>query len=234
MTAVHIFTPTAETLAAQSEAARALLGTAVLGEAIGKGELVLAVARDSIEKCAYRLKVNGYQQLVDITAVDRPEEAERFMVVYNFLSLTQNARLRLTVTVGEGAGEGDSVPSLCGVFPNANWFEREVYDMYGVKFAGHPDLRRILTDYGFEGHPQRKDFPLTGYTEVRYDPELKRVVSEPVKLVQDFRNFDYLSPWEAMTSVQLPGDEKATKPLMPGREVTPDTIEPSDFNEGNK
>ena len=223
MTAQHIFTPTAETLVTQITAMRELLGTAVLGDANAKGELVLAVARDSIEKCAYRLKVNGYQQLVDITAVDRPEEPERFTVVYNFLSLTLNARMRLTVTVGEGG----SVPSLCGVFPNANWFEREVYDMYGVKFEGHPDLRRILTDYGFEGHPQRKDFPLTGYTEMRYDPELKRVVSEPVKLVQDFRNFDYLSPWKAMTSVQLPGDEKATKPLMPGREVTPATVKPT-------
>lgn len=219
----HIFTPTTEQLEAQKAAATALLGAHVLSDEVVRGELIFTVKRDSIETCAVRLKANGYQQLVDITAVDFPDEAERFCVVYNFLSLTTNQRLRLKVTTNDTA----PVASLVAVYPSANWFEREVFDMYGVLFSGHPDLRRILTDYGFEGYPQRKDFPLSGYVELRYDTELKRVVYEPVQLVQDFRNFDNLSPWAGMTEIQLPGDEKAVKPLMPGREVTPDTIKPS-------
>ena len=219
----HIFTPSAEQLDAQKAAVTALLGAHVVSEETVRGEWIVTVKRDSIETCAVRLKANGYQQLVDLTAVDWPAEAERFTVVYNFLSLTENQRLRLKVT----AGEGDSVPSLCSVFPGANWFEREVFDMYGVPFSGHPDLRRILTDYGFEGFPQRKDFPLTGYVELRYDPEVKRVVYEPVKLTQDFRNFDNLSPWAGITEIQLPGDEKAVIPLTGGREPSPETIKPT-------
>ncbi|MGE3770739.1 MAG: NADH-quinone oxidoreductase subunit C [Bdellovibrionales bacterium] len=225
----HIFTATSDAQAMQAEAVRALLGAGVLGEEVVRNELVFTVQRDSIATCAYRLKVNGYQQLVDVTAVDFPDEAKRFTVVYNFLSLTTNQRLRLKVQ----AAEGEAVPTVSGEFPCANWFEREVFDMYGVRFENHPDLRRILTDYGFEGHPQRKDFPLSGYTEVRYDIEARRVVYEPVKLVQDFRNFDNLSPWEGVTSMQLPGDEKATQPLTAGRETLPDEIKPTYF-EGKK
>ena len=147
---------------------------------------------------------NLFKQLVDVTAVDYPERAERFDIVYNLLSLRHNLRLRVKIR----AGETVSIPSVTGIFSSANWLEREVWDMYGIYFSGHPDLRRILTDYGFEGHPQRKDFPLTGHVELRYDEDQKRVVYEPVKLTQAFRNFDYLSPWEGSFDV-LPGDEKA-------------------------
>ncbi|MGB0719773.1 MAG: NADH-quinone oxidoreductase subunit C [Bdellovibrionales bacterium] len=153
------------------------------------------------------------QILVDITAVDYPERiAARFDVVYNLLSMRHNHRIRVKVAVDEAT----IVPSVVDIYASAGWFEREVWDMYGIMFAGNPDLRRILTDYGFDGHPQRKDFPLTGYVELRYDEELKRVVYEPVKLQQDFRRFDYLSPWEGITDIQLPnelkGDEKADVP----------------------
>ena len=172
------------------------------------GELILQTARENIVGVLNALKSEGFEQLVDITAVDYPARAERFEVVYNLLSVSQNTRIRVKVT----ASEETLVPTAVDVFKSANWFEREVWDMYGILFSGHPDLRRILTDYGFEGHPQRKDFPLTGYVELRYDEEQKRVVYEPVKLTQDFRNFDYLSPWEGMTDVQLPGDEKAVIP----------------------
>lgn len=176
-----------------------------------KDELVFDVKRSNIEKILHFLRDDkecAFQVLVDITAVDYPERDKRFEIVYNLLSLKQNHRIRLKLS----AGENDIVPSAVDIYATANWLEREIWDMYGVMFSGHPDLRRILTDYGFEGHPQRKDFPLTGYVELRYDEELKRVVYEPVKLQQDFRTFDYLSPWEGMTDVQLPGDEKATKP----------------------
>jgi NADH-quinone oxidoreductase subunit C len=142
--------------------------------------------------------------LIDICGVDYPQRAKRFDVVYHLLSLHNNQRIRIKIE----AGEEDNVPTAREVYPCADWFEREAFDMYGIVFSGHPDLRRILTDYGFEGHPLRKDFPLTGHVEVRYDDELKRVVYEPVKLVQEFRNFDYLSPWEGAQYV-LPGDEKA-------------------------
>jgi NADH-quinone oxidoreductase subunit C len=172
------------------------------------GELILQTARENIVGVLNALKSEGFEQLVDITAVDYPARAERFEVVYNLLSVSQNTRIRVKIT----ASEETLVPTAVDVFKSANWFEREVWDMYGILFSGHPDLRRILTDYGFEGHPQRKDFPLTGYVELRYDEEQKRVVYEPVKLTQDFRNFDYLSPWEGMTDVQLPGDEKAVIP----------------------
>jgi len=143
-----------------------------------------------------------FEQLMDLCGVDWPERAERFDVVYNLLSLTHNRRIRVIVATDEQA----PVPSLSQVWPAATWFEREAWDMYGIVFGGQADLRRLLTDYGFEGHPLRKDFPLTGHVEVRYDESRKQVVYEPVNLQQDFRNFDFLSPWEAMTT--LPGDEK--------------------------
>ena len=169
-------------------------------------QLILWTERESLLRLLTFLRDDPnclFKQLVDVTAVDYPEREERFEVVYNMLSLTQNERVRVKI-----ATDADTpVPSATAVFDAANWFEREVWDMYGVFFSDHPDLRRILTDYGFEGHPQRKDFPLTGYVELRYDEDLKRVVYEPVKLVQEFRTFDFTSPWEGM--LHLPGDEKA-------------------------
>jgi NADH-quinone oxidoreductase subunit C len=147
-----------------------------------------------------------FSQLMDVTAIDYPNRPERFEVVYNLLSLKKNRRIRIKVAVEEGLG----VPSACEVFPSAGWFEREVWDMYGVFFMYHPDLRRILTDYGFEGHPQRKDFPLTGYVEMRYDEDQKRVVYEPVKLNQAYRSFDYMSPWEGTDYI-----DKAPPPPAP-------------------
>ncbi len=157
---------------------------------------VLSVLRDDAE-CRFVC-------FIDLTAADYPEREKRFDVVYHLLSPYKNSRIRVKVQ----AGEGDVVPSSIPSFKGADWFEREVFDLYGIMFSGHPDLRRILTDYGFQGHPLRKDFPTTGYVEVRYDDESKRVVYEPVKLVQEFRQFDYLSPWEG-TNYVLPGDEKA-------------------------
>ncbi len=148
-----------------------------------------------------------FTQLVDVCGADYPARAQRFDVVYHLLSVKKNARIRVKIQTDENT----PVPSVVGVFPSAGWFEREAWDLYGIMFAGHPDLRRILTDYGFDGHPLRKDFPLTGFVELRYDDAQKRVVQEPVKLNQAYRNFDYLSPWEAMTR-PLPGDEKATTP----------------------
>ena len=145
-----------------------------------------------------------FSTLIDITAVDNPARPARFDVVYHLLSMYQNQRIRVKVQVRED----ELVPSLTGVFPGAGWYEREVFDLFGILFSGHPDLRRIVTDYGFRGYPLRKDFPTTGYVEVRYDEERKRVVYEPVKLAQEFRQFDYLSPWEG-TDYVLPGDEKA-------------------------
>ncbi|PST21177.1 NADH-quinone oxidoreductase subunit C [Rhizobium sp. JAB6] len=146
----------------------------------------------------------GFVNMTDICGVDWPQRAERFDVVYHLLSPKKNLRIRVKVSVGED----QPVPSACGIYPGADWFERETWDMYGVLFTGHPDLRRLLTDYGFEGHPLRKDFPTTGFVEVRYDDAAKRVVYEPVELKQEFRNFDFLSPWEG-TDYVLPGDEKA-------------------------
>ncbi len=148
-----------------------------------------------------------FKCLMDVCGVDWPERERRFDVVYNLLSLRLNQRVRVKVQTDEVT----PVPSVTAVFPSAGWYEREAWDLYGIFFSDHPDLRRILTDYGFEGHPLRKDFPLTGYVEVRYDDEQKRVVYEPVKLTQDFRSFDFLSPWEGMTRI-LPGDEKASAP----------------------
>lgn len=174
---------------------------------IDRDELTIIVPRDSVVRVLMFVRddVNTqFKQLMDVCGVDWPGRSERFDVVYNLLSLTHNRRLRVVTRTDEET----PVPSVTGVFPSANWWERETWDLFGIYFAGHPDLRRILTDYGFEGHPLRKDFPLTGYVEVRYDDDLKRVVYEPVKLTQEFRTFDFLSPWEGLTPT-LPGDEKA-------------------------
>ena len=190
-----------------AERLKGMIGSA----GFAQDELVLQARRENIIDVLEYLRDDGacrFQQLVDITAVDCPARAERFDVVYNMLSVANNMRVRVKISVSEET----LVPTATGVFGSAGWFEREVWDMYGIMFEGHPDLRRILTDYGFEGHPQRKDFPLTGYVELRYDEKQKRVVYEPVKLTQGFRDFDYLSPWEGMTNVQLPGDEKAVQP----------------------
>ncbi|MBY6152452.1 NADH-quinone oxidoreductase subunit C [Vannielia litorea] len=170
------------------------------------GELNVDVAPSNLRGFVEFLKADAncrFSTLVDITAVDYPERDKRFDVVYHFLSMYQNQRIRLRVAVRED----EMVPSIVGEHPSANWFEREVFDMFGIMFSGHPDLRRILTDYGFRGYPLRKDFPTTGYTEVRYDEVEKRVVYEPVKLTQDYRQFDFMSPWEGAEYV-LPGDEK--------------------------
>ena len=172
------------------------------------GELTITCHRDRIVEVLTSLKNRfGFQQLLDVCGVDYPDRAERFDVVYHLLSLTRNARIRVKVTTDEV----QPVPSVIEVYPCANWFEREAFDMYGMLFSNHPDLRRLLTDYGFQGHPLRKDFPMTGYVEVRYDEEQKRVVYEPVKLTQEFRQFDFLSPWEGAeyAAPVLPGDEKA-------------------------
>lgn len=185
------------------------LGGAVVECSLAYGELnVLAQAPQIVSVLTF-LRDDAecrFTTLIDITAVDYPARERRFDVVYHLLSMQKNRRIRIKVT----ADEETQVPSVAGVFPAANWFERETFDMYGVLFSGHPDLRRILTDYGFSGYPLRKDFPLTGYVEVRYDDDQKRVVYEPVKLVQEFRSFDFLSPWEGSEYV-LPGDEKAEK-----------------------
>lgn len=180
----------------------------VLGTEFRLGELMLSVRREAIVNVLTFLRDDSkceFQELVDICGADYPDRPKRFDVVYNLLSLTKNRRVRVKVMTGED----EPVPSVSAVYFSANWFERETWDLYGVFFENHPDLRRILTDYGFEGHPMRKDFPLTGYVEVRYDDEQKRVVYEPVKLTQEFRTFDFLSPWEGMTKGVLPGDEKA-------------------------
>ena len=182
-------------------------GTGV--ESIGErgGELTVHVKRDAILEVLKFLRDDAncqFKLLLDICGVDYPENEERFEVVYHLLSLPHNFRVRLKLRTDEDT----PVPSATGLFSAANWWEREAWDLFGIYFSDHPDLRRILTDYGFEGHPLRKDFPLTGYVEVRYDDEKKRVVYEPVKLVQDFRSFDFVSPWEGMQAV-LPGDEKA-------------------------
>ncbi len=178
----------------------------VIGWSVDEGELNVDVAPSNIRGLVEFLKTEPtcrFSTLVDITAVDWPQRQKRFDVVYHFLSMYQNHRIRLRVAVREE----DMVPSITSIHPSANWFEREVFDMFGILFTGHPDLRRILTDYGFRGHPLRKDFPTTGYTEVRYDEAQKRVVYEPVSLVQEYRQFDFLSPWEGAEYV-LPGDEK--------------------------
>nr|WP_241767923.1 NADH-quinone oxidoreductase subunit C [Hyphomonas polymorpha] len=171
------------------------------------GELTLLAERDHIVPLLRFLRDDqqcNFETLIDVCGVDYPERSERFEVVYHLLSMRMNHRIRVRIRTDEET----AVPSVVSLWPVANWFEREAFDMYGIQFADHPDLRRILTDYGFEGWPLRKDFPLTGHYEVRYDDLEKRVIYEPVKLAQEYRNFDFLSPWEGMTSV-IPGDEKA-------------------------
>jgi NADH-quinone oxidoreductase subunit C len=187
----------------------AALPEEVLGFDVAYDELMVRIAQGAVVKVLTFLRDDQncqFKVLLDVTAVDFPQRGERFEVVYNLLSLKHNQRIRVKLA----AGEETPVPSVAEVFNSANWLEREAWDMYGIYFSGHPDLRRLLTDYGFEGHPLRKDFPLTGYLEVRYDEDQKRVVYEPVKLTQEFRTFDFMSPWEGM--LQLPGDEKAGEP----------------------
>ena len=181
------------------------LGAAVTGSVMARGELTLEVPASEIVSVMLFLRdARDFKIMVDLCGVDWPSRAKRFDVVYHLLSMTQNARVRVKAQVGEG----ESIASIASVYPTAGWFERETFDMYGVAFSEHADLRRILTDYGFSGYPLRKDFPLTGYVELRYDDELKRVVYQPVQLVQEFRDFDFMSPWEGAPHI-LPGDEKA-------------------------
>jgi NADH-quinone oxidoreductase subunit C len=190
------------------DAAKKALGDTILATKDHVGEIVLTVKREEIVSVLQTLRDTPgleYQQLMEIAGVDYPDRPERFEVVYCLLSLTKNRRIQVKVATDEAT----PVPSVTGLWPVAGWLEREVFDMYGVGFAGNPDLRRILTDYGFEGYPQRKDFPLTGHVELRYSEAEKRVIYEPVALPQDFRSFDFLMPWEG-PEYRLPGDEKAT------------------------
>ena len=173
---------------------------------VRKNEISLSCSNNDCKKVILFLKDNpsfNLDTLIDITAIDYPNETKRFTVVYNLLSVTKNFRIKIKLKISEQ----ESVLSICDIFSSANWYEREIWDLFGIKFSEHPDLRRLLTDYDFEGHPLRKDFPLTGFTQVRYDEELNKVISEPVKLDQAYRNFDNLSPWEGMSNY-LPGDEK--------------------------
>jgi NADH-quinone oxidoreductase subunit C len=182
------------------------MGDAIVRHDIAHGELTVTTTLSLLVKLVRHLQHDEslrFSTLVDITAVDWPGRRKRFELVYHFLSMYLNHRIRVKVAMGEE----EIAPSLTALYPAANWFEREVFDMYGLLFSGHPDLRRLLTDYGFRGHPLRKDFPTTGYTEVRYDEALKRVVYEPVQLVQEYRQFDFMSPWEGADYI-LPGDEK--------------------------
>jgi len=193
------------------DAVKAAIGEAFLSAKDEVDEVSIDVARARIADVLRTLRDSlGYQQLMEMAGVDYPERAERFEVVYHLLSVTKNHRLRVRVSTDEER----PVPTVTTVYPVAGWLEREIFDMYGVVFEGNPDLRRILTDYGFSGHPQRKDFPLTGYVELRYSEEEKRVVYEPVQLSQDFRDFDFMSPWEGAEYI-LPGDEKG-QPEAPG------------------
>jgi NADH-quinone oxidoreductase subunit C len=205
-------------LVALGQAIQAKLSGAVTGFKFAYGELTLLAERERIVEVLTVLRDDPdcrFEQLIDICGVDYPERARRFDVVYHLLSLARNHRIRVKIQTDEDT----PVPTTVGVYPSADWFEREAFDMFGVFFDGHPDLRRLLTDYGFHGYPLRKDFPMTGYVEVRYDDELKRVVYEPVKLTQEFRQFDFLSPWEGAKDAMagtgydytIPGDEKATK-----------------------
>jgi len=198
---------TDESLESLGQAVAGALPGAVTGYVVIKGELTITAAVADIVRVATFLRDDpacAFSSFIDVTAVDWPQRERRFDVVYHFLSPTRNQRVRVKIEVDEST----PVASLIDVFPGVNWFEREVYDLYGVVFTGHPDMRRLLTDYGFEGHPLRKDFPLTGFVEVRWDDEQKRVVYEPVRLMQEFRSFDFLSPWEG-PHYPLPGDEKA-------------------------
>jgi NADH-quinone oxidoreductase subunit C len=196
-----------ETLETLGKTIADALGALVTGHMVAHHELTVTAKAQDIAAVMTFLRDDPrcqFWNLIDVTALDWPSRERRFDVVYHLLSPKQNMRIRVKAETDEAT----PVPSIIGVFPAADWLERETYDLYGVVFSGHPDMRRILTDYGFEGHPLRKDFPLTGFVEVRYDDELKRVVYDPVRLVQEFRNFDFLSPWEG-TDYVLPGDEKA-------------------------
>ena len=167
----------------------------IISSVIEHNHLTITIVFSSLEKITSLIKINNvcqFRTLIDITAIDYPEKEERFCLVYHYLSMQQNIRIRIKSFVKEE----QIVPSITNLFPSANWFEREVFDMYGILFSNHPDMRRILTDYGFQGHPLRKDFPTTGYLELRYDQEKKKVIYEPVKLTQEYRNFDFMSPWE--------------------------------------
>ena len=196
-----------ETLKVIAESIAARLDKAVVDWHVELSELTINVTRDQICDVLKYLRDDAqcrFECLIDICGVDYPARDERFDVVYHLLSPRNNLRIRVKLRTDEVA----PVPSAVNVFPAANWFEREAFDLYGIRFSDHPDLRRILTDYGFKGYPLRKDFPVSGYVEVRYDDELKRVIYEPVKLMQEFRTFDFMSPWEG-TDYLLPGDEKA-------------------------
>jgi NADH-quinone oxidoreductase subunit C len=198
-----------DTLQELGEAIVGTLAGAASGHTVAFGQLTLDAPADDIVKVMMFLRDDPRCQFIsfiDATAVDWPAREKRFDVVYHLLSPRLNQRVRVKITTDEAT----PVPSIVGVFPGADWFEREAYDLYGVLFVGHPDMRRILTDYGFEGHPLRKDFPLTGFVEVRWDDEVKRVVYYPVRLAQEFRDFDFLSPWEG-TDYVLPGDEKRSE-----------------------
>jgi NADH-quinone oxidoreductase subunit C len=210
------------------DAAKKAIGAAIVDVKQAVGEITLSVNRDEITNVLKLLRDTPgleYQQLMDIAGVDYPERAERFEVVYHLLSLTKNRRIRVKVSTDEAT----PVPSVTGLWPVAGWLEREVFDMYGVGFSGNSDLRRILTDYGFEGYPQRKDFPLTGHVELRYSEAEKRVIYEPVSLPQDFRTFDFLMPWEGAEYV-LPGDEKATAEAAGAPSPAPAPNAPSAVN----
>jgi NADH-quinone oxidoreductase subunit C len=200
--APHIVPPKGEVAAIKKA-----LGKDLVSIDAAHGEIAVTVKRDALVGCMMQLRDScDYQQLMEIAGVDWPNRDPRFEVVYCLLSLTKNHRIRVHVA----ANEDTPVPSVTEIWPVAGWLEREVFDMYGVLFSGNEDLRRILTDYGFTGHPQRKDFPLTGYVELRYSEEEKRVKYEPVQLAQDFRSFDFMSPWEGADYI-LPGDEKGAK-----------------------
>ncbi|KQU62364.1 NADH dehydrogenase [Sphingomonas sp. Leaf339] len=210
------------------DTAREVIGASLADAWVRVGEVQLYVHPDGLVEAMRALRdAPGleYQQLMEIAGVDYPQRAERFDVVYNLLSLTRNHRLQVHVATDEE----HAIPSVTGLWPVAGWLEREVYDLYGVLFSGNQDLRRILTDYGFRGHPLRKDFPMTGYTELRYSEEEKRVVYQPVSLAQDFRTFDFLSPWEG-AGYTLPGDEKAAMPQAKGAQtpLSADTIVKAD------
>lgn len=201
--------PDADALADLAEHLKLRREAEVVSTELAFGELTVTVTASGIVPFVEFLKndtVCQFSTLVDITAVDHPARPQRFDIVWHFLSMYRNQRIRVKAAVRED----EIVPSIIGVFPASNWFEREIFDMFGILFSGHPDMRRILTDYGFRGHPLRKDFPTTGYVEVRYDEGEKRVVYEPVKLVQEYRQFDFLSPWEGAKYI-LPGDEKGAK-----------------------
>lgn len=213
--------PKIATIDGIAEEIAALLGLMLIETIDHADELTFIVVRDDLAAALTALRdMAQYQQLMEIAGVDYPERAERFEVAYHLLSVTRNHRIRVKVSTDEDM----PVPTVTHIWPVAGWLEREVFDMYGVVFEGNGDLRRILTDYGFKGHPQRKDFPLTGYVELRYSEEDKRVVYEPVKLAQDFRSFDFMSPWEGAEYI-LPGDEKAAAPSAPAAAPTPKSTE---------